>query len=389
MQRLIEINSKPTKLAIGLMSGTSVDGIDAALVEITGNGPATEIAVLAHLEYSYPVGLQEKILALSQPGQGTVDEICRINVLVGECFATAAQILLNKAKRSNSEIDFIGSHGQTIHHLPDYLDMFGYQIHGTFQIGEPAVIAKKTGILTVADFRPADMALGGHGAPLVPFFDYVMFRSTKVSRVLVNIGGICNLTFLPTDCSVSDVLAFDTGPGNMVVDYLTKAFFGRPFDADGDIAANGKVSNELLTFAFSHPYFSEPAPKSTGRETFGSGYCQAFVRKGRDLGLQSEDLVTTAAELTVHSLGASLAGRKIDEIFVSGGGARNKFMMDRIRRRMKGTKILPMDDLGIPSGAKEAVCFAVLANETLCGNAANLPAATGASQSTILGKICF
>lgn len=394
MQRLIAIRNKPEKLAIGLMSGTSVDGIDAALVKIKNHGLQTELQLLHFLTYPYPDGLQKVILENSTPGKGSVEQICSLNVLLGEIFAEAVQAILKKAKVKASKIGFIGSHGQTVHHLPEAQKQFGHSIKATLQLGEPAVIAKRTGILTVADFRPADMALGGQGAPLVPYFDFIMFRSPNTNRALLNIGGIANFTILKKSCQLKDVLAYDTGPGNMVIDYLTQELLFQRYDKNGKIALSGKISKNLLKFLLKHPYFEIPPPKSTGREKFGAEFYHRLLAEAKERHLEPRDIVATASELTVCTIWQSynkyVAPKlKVDEFIVSGGGAKNRYLMRSLQQKMPDVSLRASDDYGIPSDAKEAICFAVLANETIAGHPNNVPSATGAKKATVLGKICL
>ncbi len=394
MNHLQEIISKPEKLSIGLISGTSLDGVDAALVKIKNSGLETKARLIEFITFPYPEGLKEKLLEISTPDKGTVNEICRYNVVLGEIFADAVKALLNKAGVNSGEVDFIGSHGQTVHHLPKPEKVFDYTITSTLQLGEPSVIAKRAGILTVADFRPADMALGGQGAPLVPYLDFTLFRSLEKSRALLNIGGIANFTILKNGCSLSDVIAFDTGPGNMLIDFLMNEFFSSPFDKNGEIASSGRVSAKLLDRTLKHPYFKKQPPKSTGREEFGSEFCDFFLAESERLNLSKEDSITTASELTVRSILAALKNFGpseivLDEIIVSGGGTENLYIMEGLAAASGGVPVKPTDKYGIPSAAKEAILFALLANETICGNPGNVPSVTGANTPTILGKICL
>ncbi len=394
MKRLQEIFAKSQKLVVGLISGTSMDGVDAALVRIRNQGAETNLELKHFITYPYPLGLKEKLLEISTSGQSRVDEICRFHVLLGEIFADAVKRLLNQAAVEPEQVDFIGSHGQTVQHLPEVTRLFDYKIRGTLQLGEPSVIAKRTGIITVADFRPADLALGGQGAPLIPYFDFIIFRSDEKDRGLLNMGGIANLTVLRRNCNLEDVIAFDTGPGNMVIDALMQNFFDKPFDEAGRTAQSGQPSSQLLRFALKHPFFKKSPPKSTGREQFGSTFYDAFLAEGKRLRLPPEDIIATAAELTartIHDAYQRFVTPKlpIDELIVSGGGAKNGYIMDTLRKKFQGISVKTIDEYGIPSEAKEAVCFAVLANETLAGNANNVPGATGATQPTILGKICL
>ncbi|MEK7729456.1 MAG: anhydro-N-acetylmuramic acid kinase [candidate division KSB1 bacterium] len=394
MQRLLALTQKKEKLVLGLLSGTSADGIDAALVRIIGSRWDSQLRLLAFETYPYPPELRERVLAASLPGQGTVDEICRLNVAVGECFAQAALQIIATAKIQTSEVDLIGSHGQTIHHLPYAEPIAGVPSRGTLQIGEPSVIAKRTGIITIADFRAADMALGGQGAPLVPIMDYLLFCSNTQTRGLLNLGGIANLTLLTKSGVLEEVLAFDTGPANMVVDGLMQKFFGLVYDKNGEAASRGKVHHELLQSLLKHPYFSKPIPKSTGREEFGAAFVAQLLLEAQTYHLAHEDIIATATALTAESVarGAKLLEHNlgaITELIVSGGGAHNLTLMAMLQEKFPGAKISTTEEYGVPSDAKEAMLFALLANETISGNTGNVPSVTGAREATVLGKICL
>jgi anhydro-N-acetylmuramic acid kinase len=379
------------RLIIGLMSGTSLDGIDAALVRVGGNGPRTRFKQLAFAEVPFPHGLRRMLLRNSAPDSSRVDEIARLNFLLGVLYAEAARKVAHDAGVPLRRISLIGSHGQTIHHLPRPRLMFGRRICATLQIGDPSVIATRTGIPTVGDFRIADVAAGGQGAPLVPYFDWLVFRSRTLNRLLLNLGGIANVTVLPKNCSPDQVAAFDTGPGNMVVDCLMHEFYGKSFDQGGRTAASGAVSLDLFRRMMRHPYLRRQPPKSTGREQFGDEYVQRLLRSAG--GYDREDIVATASQFTAYAVFDGyrrFVSRRMraDEIIVSGGGARNRFFLDELQRYFTGVKIRRVDEFGVTSDAKEAVCFAILANETLAGNPSNLPAVTGASKRVVLGKIC-
>ncbi len=394
MRRLLHLIQKKEKLVAGLISGTSADGIDAALVQVTGKGLDSKLRLLAFETYPYPQELRERVLAASLPGRGSVDEICRLNVVVGECFAQSALQVITTAHVQTHEVDLIGSHGQTIHHLPYAEPIAGVPSRGTLQIGEPSLIAKRTGIITIADFRAADMALGGQGAPLVPLMDYLLFRSTTQNRGLLNLGGIANLTMLKKNGVLPEVLAFDTGPANMAVDGLMQKFFNSAYDKSGETAARGKISHELLQHLLMHPYFARPIPKSTGREEFGASFIEQLLNDTHGLRLNHEDLIATATALTAESVwrGAKLLEHShgaIAELIVSGGGAHNLTLMRMLREKFSSAKISTTHEYGVPSDAKEAMLFALLANETVSGNAGNVPSVTGASAATILGKVCI
>ncbi len=387
----IPLATTSPRLAIGLMSGTSMDGVDAALVEIQGSGLDTRCRLLHFHVHPYPDGLKEAILELAGPD--SAKRLCQLNVVIGKVFADATLALLARAGRSPEEVAFIGSHGQTVQHWPEATTLFGYPVRATLQIGEPAVIAKETGIVTVADFRPADLALDGQGAPLVPYFDWICFRDVEKNRLIVNLGGIANLTVLRKQADRSEVVAFDTGPGNMVIDALMSELFQRPYDRDGAVAQSGRVSEELLQFAMNHAYFKQRPPKSTGRESFGEAFVASFLEQARALGLSPTDSVATATELTAATVAQGYhrfvePEVSCDEVIVSGGGTENATLMRALAARF-ACPVRRSDEFGIPSEAKEAMCFAVLANETLCLNPGNVPSATGAREATILGKICL
>jgi anhydro-N-acetylmuramic acid kinase len=382
---------KSSKLVVGLMSGTSLDGIDAVLLRVWGHGVRTRFKQLAYLESPFPRGLRELLLRNSHPKTSRVDDIARLNVLVALLYADAVKRLARKAGVALADIALIGSHGQTIHHLPAPQKLFGHPIRSTLQIGDPSVLATRTGIRTVGDFRIADMAVGGQGAPLVPYFDWLVFRSRSVNRLLLNIGGIANLTVIPKNCEPDDVIAFDTGPGNMVVDSLMHEFYGKPFDLEGRTAIRGAVSLDLFTEMIQHPYLKSRPPKSTGREEFGKDFVNTFLKRAR--GYDREDIIATASQFTAYAVydGYMRFVRrrmKVEEIIVSGGGAKNRFFVEELCRYFAGVPVRPVDEFGMSGDAKEAICFAILANETVAGTPTNLPRVTGASRKVVLGKVC-
>ncbi len=392
MTPLLRLISKGSRLVVGLMSGTSADGIDAALVSISGSGTSTRFRQIAFVSHPYPKGFREYVLKSSLPGTGSVDTISTLNILIAQFFSDAVKAVAKKAGVPLSRIDLIGSHGQTVHHLPEARAMFGKKVRSTLQIGDPSTIAKLSGIVTVGDFRTGDMAIGGQGAPLVPYFDFIAFRSRRKNRALLNIGGIANITLLPKHCTVEDVLAFDTGPGNMVVDALMKKFYGKSFDKDGAVARSGRILTDLIGAMIKHPYFKKRPPKSTGREFFGKMFVDDLLRMGR--GARKQDIIATVTEftpLTIYQQYTQFLSRqrKLDELIVSGGGAHNAYMMEALQRYFSPAEIMTSDDLGVSTDSKEAVCFAVLANETISGNPSNVPGVTGAKAPTILGKICL
>jgi len=392
VQHLIDLYNKEKKKVVGLMSGTSLDGIDAALIKILNNGSDTEIELINFITVPYPNEVSDHLLKISSPGKGTVDEICRMNFLTAEYYVDTIFKLCVQSGIKISELDLIGSHGQTVQHLPEAEKIFGKNIQSTLQLGEPSVISKKTGVVTVGNFRSGDLAVGGQGAPLVPYFDFLLFRSEKLNRVLLNIGGIANITVLPKKISSDRVLAFDTGPGNMVINLLMKKLFNREYDKDGEVANRGKISTELLKSLKQFFYFRKSAPKSTGREDFGEIFVEAIISKSEKLNLTLEDVITTATELTANTIAGamgftSLPINQVDQLIVSGGGAFNKFLMKSLTEKYCNSEVMFSNKFGIPVDAKEAICFAVLANETIHGNPTNLPSVTGAKRGTVLGSI--
>lgn len=373
-----------------MMTGTSADGIDAVLVEIRGSGEATRIRQRAFVSRPFPAAYTAFVLRNSDAETARLDHVTRLNMLAASLLADAARAVARRAGVPLRRVDLIGSHGQTIHHLPRPRRLFGREIRATLQVGDPSVIAKLTGVVTVGNFRTADIAVGGSGAPLVPYFDYLMLRSATTSRAALNIGGIANITILPAGCGVGDVTAFDTGPGNMIIDALMKRFFGKPYDQGGNVALRGSVKPELLRWMLRHRYFALRPPKSTGREAFGNRFVAGLLRRGR--GTSGEDLVATAAEFTARSVRDQVrryVRTPLDELLVSGGGSKNRAIMESLGRHFAGVRVVTSAEGDIPPQAKEAICFAVLANETVAGNPANIPGATGARRATVLGTICL
>jgi anhydro-N-acetylmuramic acid kinase len=383
--------NKKKKLVIGLMSGTSLDSVDAALVEIKNSGTKSRIVQRDFLSFPFPEGAKNFILNNSNPGSGNVTDICRLNFLISYIYADAVKALLKKNKLNHKDIDLIGSHGQTIHHLPYKETLFGYTFGSTLQIGDPAVIAKKTGILTVGDFRTGDVALEGQGAPLVPYFDYVLFNSKNKNRALLNIGGISNITYIKKKSTAGETIAFDTGPGNMMIDLVCRKYFDVEYDKGGKIAASGKLNQEVFRKMIeADEFIDQKPPKSTGREYYGEVFLNRVLD---DIQIDKKDLLATVTEFTAYAVFRNIQifiKEFPDELFISGGGALNKYLVKVLSRYIgKETKIKKVESAGITSDAKEAVCFAFLANETISFNPGNIPNVTGAIKPTILGKICL
>jgi anhydro-N-acetylmuramic acid kinase len=345
----------------GLISGTSVDGIDVAIVDIDEG-----IQVVATKTVPYPAEVREAILSVSNTTTHTAS-IARLNFLLGELFAEA----LKKTGVPLETIELIGSHGQTIFHEGQPVEFLGRQIASTMQIGEAAVIAQRTGIETIADFRTSDMAAGGNGAPLVPFLDYQLFKHPERARIALNIGGIANITVIPANARLENVIAFDTGPGNMVMDALCP-----PFDRDGEGARGGRIDEALLAQLVDDPYYHRPPPKSCGREQYGAEFLRST---GIDL--------ATATEFTVRTIAASITQYpETADVIVSGGGAHNRYMMERLQAVLR-PRLTTSAEFGIDVDAKEAILFAVLAYQTYHRRPGNIPSATGARKPAILGKV--
>ncbi len=372
------------------MSGTSADGIDVALVRLSGSGFKLRLKLLGHRHFAYPETVRSAILRAMNADWISVAELSRLNFLLGELYAEAVQ-RTQKALKVR-KLDSAGCHGQTIYHQGEAAPYLGRKIACTWQTGEGAVLARRLGVPVVSDFRPADMAAGGKGAPLVPFLDYALFRDARAGRIVQNLGGIANLTAIPAGARPEDVLAFDTGPGNMLMDQLTQTLFGKPFDRGGAIAGRGKILKAVLEESLRNPYFTRKPPKTAGREEFGRDYARAFLRKCARAA--KEDIVATATALTAGSIAQAIKrfvlprGRFRDYI-VSGGGTENRTLMRMLGEEASalGLKLKTTDDFGIPSQAKEAAAFAVLAYQTWHRQPGNIPSATGAKRPTVLGKI--
>lgn len=393
MIKLLNSDRNNPKLIIGTLSGTSVDSIDIVLVKISGYGLNTKLEVIKYLQYPFPGDIKNFIMKCSSPEQSNVYDICRLNFILGRLFAEKINNFISESGFSNSEIYCIGSHGQTIYHNPSDEKYFGYNGKSTLQIGDPSVIANLTGIVTVGDFRCADIAVGGSGAPLVPYLDFILFNNSHKNIMLVNIGGIANLTYLKADCKIDEVVAFDTGPGNMVIDSATRKLFNKEFDFNGEIASYGKFSKELFDYICSiDDFYNSEIPKSTGREKYGEDFVNRILAFSENI--KESDIINTISEYTVFCVYSNY--RKYidshgypDEILLSGGGASNNFLVNEFSKYFTESNIQIINESGIKSDNKEAVLFAVLANETIFGNFSNIKKATGAKKNVILGKICL
>ena len=390
------VTGKEIRRVVGLMSGTSVDGIDAALIEIEGDPYDGRLRLIEFENKLFPEQVRSEIFQLFNPAKATIDKVGYMNVLLGELYAEAAISVVHKAGLQISDIDAIGSHGQTIYHHPQKTLKDGYSIGYTVQIGEGAVIANRTKVPCVSDFRVADMAVNGQGAPLVPFTEYLLYRNTNKTILLQNIGGIGNITVLPSACSLEEVYAFDTGPGNMIIDGLVSRFTNqcKTMDEGGTIAARGKVIQGLLHWLCNNNYFEKKPPKSTGRELFGDSFIDGLYQRISAEGILFEDAIATVTDFTAWCIEDSyrrfiLPKHPAQELIIGGGGSYNSTMVSMISNRMNalGVQTLIQEDLGFSSDAKEAIAFALLADCTMAGKSNNIPYVTGADRPVIMGKI--
>ncbi|MGQ0549233.1 MAG: anhydro-N-acetylmuramic acid kinase [Armatimonadota bacterium] len=389
MRATDDLARKDPKLVVGLISGTSADGIDAALVEIVGAGVDARLRLVAGLTAPLPAADRDELFLIFDPPTGTVDRITRFHFRLGELFAASALAVIAQAGLTAAQVDLIGSAGQTVWHIPP-------PGGATLQIGEAAVIAERTGVPVVADFRVADMAAGGHGAPLVPYFDFVVFRHPERTRAVQNIGGIGNVAYLPAGIgSTTDaraILAFDTGPGNMIIDAMMQMVTSgaEAFDRDGTTASRGRVHASWLAELLDDPYLRMPPPKSTGREVYGRRFAARLLEEARRRRLSSEDTIATVSALTADSIARAyrdflIPRAGLDEVIVSGGGAYNGFLRRRIADGL-GVPVRLCEEFGVNGKLKEAMAFALMASDAVAGMATNVPSATGAAGPRVLGK---
>ena len=388
-------------IVIGLMSGTSADGIDAAVVRLEGAPPFLAWEVLAHLHRPFISTLRDELFTCFRPETGSVDRLCRLNFMLGRAFGAAALDAATEAGLSIAEIDLIGSHGQTLWHEPPEEDGRG----STLQLGEPAIIAEVTGVPVVSNFRTRDMAVGGQGAPLVPLADWLLLSHPTKIRAAQNIGGIANVTFLPSSEKQSSqpdvfgnlahgVFAFDTGPGNMLIDEAARRATDGAwhYDHDGALAAEGNVNESLLSEWMTEPFFQQRPPRTTGRELFGTQRGTEYWSQARQRGLSPGDIVATLTALTVSSIEhayRTFLPTLPDEVIVSGGGANNPTLMAMLTEKLRPAQVTTSEKYGLAIEAKEAVAFAVLAYETWHRRPGNIPSATGASHAVVLGSITY
>lgn len=367
-------------LAIGLMSGTSLDGVDAALVEITGN----DYILKKFITLPYDEEFRRKLMRNVSDELAKLSQICSLNFELGYKFVEAIDLLLADTGYSYKDISFVASHGQTVWHIPRSTDSF---VASTLQIGEPSIIAYETGIETISNFRVMDMAAGGEGAPLVPYSEYLIFKSDNKNIILQNIGGISNLTYLPMNCSIKEVIAFDNGVGNIMIDYFTKKYFNKPYDDGGQIAQSGEIISSIINHLMDDDFIYLRPPKTTGREKFSTRYMEDLSRQLSFDRYDRKDIITTITEYTVRSIVYNYRAfiKKFDLVVVSGGGSHNKYIIKRLKDLLN-CEVKTQEELGYNSDAKEAVAFVVLAHMSTLNKSSNVPAATGAKENVILGN---
>ncbi len=380
------------KKVIGLMSGTSLDGIDAALVNISQAENGLNIELVDFLNIDYKKEFRQKILKTTALDKSNIKDVAHLNIDLAEKFSEAVFSLLKKSNLTPADVDLVASHGQTIYHNVE--DKEGIS---TLQVGSASFIAERTGITTVYNFRMRDLAAGGEGAPLVPYTDYLIYNSENKNRILQNIGGIANYSYLPANGELNDVVGSDNGPGNMIIDNAVETLTNgkMDFDKDGKMAGKGEVSQKLLTEMMRHPFIKKTPPKSTGRADFGKRYTEKIVKKGKKMNLSKNDIITTITSFTALAIIDSYQKylpTDIDEIIIGGGGSYNPYLLNKIKeykneKLRKDIKVLKQEDLGYSSEAKEAVAFAVLGYQTMKGKSNNVPGATGAQSEVILGEI--
>ncbi|MCQ9209508.1 anhydro-N-acetylmuramic acid kinase AnmK [Granulicatella seriolae] len=373
-------------LAAGIMSGTSLDGIDVAILDIVGSGLETEIKLLRFLSQLMPIDMKAKIMKQCDPRSSRVDEICSLSVELAELFAQVVQDACQLEEIKSQDLTFVASHGQTIYHQPFASD---HLVASTLQIGNPAVLAERLGTIIVSDFRSRDMAVGGQGAPIVPYSEYLLYRQANRMVCLQNIGGIGNVTILPAGGEMDAIQAFDTGPGNMMIDSLCQHFYQEAYDKGGAYAAKGTINQELLERLKAHPYLKKALPKTTGREEFGQAYVEELLFEFPFL--KANDFIATVTYFTAYCIGYHLQGivEEGASLVVGGGGSYNETLLNYLQQELPNVVVCKQEDIGYSSDAKEAIAMAVLGNQTLQGLAGNVPSATGANKFVPLGSITY
>jgi anhydro-N-acetylmuramic acid kinase len=380
-------------IVAGVMSGTSADGINVAIVRLPASGRGRQVhTLLAHEEYPFPTRVRRAILEMMNAELARVADLARLNFLLGELYAEA---VAKTVRKHRVKLDLIGCHGQTLYHQGDAARFLGRKLAVTWQTGEAAIIAARLGVPVVSDFRPADMAAGGKGAPLVPFLDYLLYRDERIGRIAQNIGGIANLTAIPANASLREVMAFDAGPGNMIIDGVMEELFAKRYDRDGRIAGSGRPLDGVIARLARAPFFRQKPPRTAGREEFGREYVSRFLQLCR--GASKPDVVTTATALTARTITDAVKrhvlkrNQSFQEMIISGGGTKNPTLVAMLHGELNalGIALRFSDEFGVPSEAKEALAFALLAHETWHQRPSNVPSATGAKRPAILGKISY
>jgi anhydro-N-acetylmuramic acid kinase len=389
MKSIVSLTKKKSRVGIGVLSGTSLDGIDVGMVELYGSGERGRVALRAFETYPIPSAIRAKILRNFNPDAARLPELSQLHFLIGALFADAVEKFMTTHRVKKQTVDFIASHGQTFWHNPTPEKIGAYKVSSTFQLGEGSVLANRFCLPVISDFRASEFFFGGEGAPLAPYLDFLLFRHAKLNRALLNIGGISNITALPKACGKSDVIFFDCGPGNVLLDKAAQFYFGKPFDKNGRFAAQGKASEKILSQLLREKYYRVPPPKSTGRELFSDAYFERIVELCKQEQLSGVDVMATLTELTAETIARQaetfIAPKcLIDELIVAGGGAENPMLMAGLTKKFPSARVMKQDNLplaAIPAKAKEAVLFAVLGNEFLSGQSASM------TTPAVLGKL--
>ncbi len=388
LQKLIGIAQKTEKTGIGLMSGTSLDGLDIALCRFTGSGLQTKFSLLQFITIPYTNDFKKEVQQVFAKKEASLEKICLLNEYIGNFHGELVLQALDSWKIKPEEVDFIASHGQTIYHAPKRLHKRAGYPNATLQIGDGDHLAVKTRILTISDFRQKHIAAGGEGAPLALYGDVLLGSKPGENRILLNIGGIANLTYLPADSDNNKVLCTDIGPGNTLIDAACCKYYNKAYDEDSEIAFSGKINEDLLSALLGHPFFAEQAPKTTGPELFNLAYVEEAQQRSNTTSISNEDLICTLSAFTAKSIADFIIQYfKADDIkiFTSGGGVKNIFVIDYLKKALPGIAIADTSDLGINPDAKEAILFALLGNEALCGE----PLKIGSNPAVLMGKFSF
>ena len=393
MSALKNLQNKNRLNILGLMSGTSCDGLDIALIQVSGSAAQTRFKIVATQSDPYPTGIKAQLLHFISKKRHALKDISQFNFYMAKIWAGQITRFITEKNLDVNIIDLIASHGQTIWHQPETDKFFDQDISSTLQLGDPGVLAAILNIPVVGDFRVADVALGGQGAPLIPYFDWIFFSQFKKNILALNIGGVSNISFIPANGDFKKIIAFDCGPGNMLIDYVTQKLFNKSFDTDGKIAASGKNSASLFQYIQKLDTFSELVPpKSTGRELYNKEFLDRFIHFARQEKIKAENIVHTVTKYTAYAIFISskkFIKNKIDEIAIAGGGAKNSFLVKLLKEYFENIEIKTTSAYGLDEDFKEAIGFAILANETIHGNVSNVPSATGAKRAAVLGKICL